>query len=448
MPEATQNNIVNCDRCNCELNIDNDNYHNPFGEYYCNDCFFEYYFYCQDCGEVCSVDDQYYHEASCESFCQYCWESNGLSNNYRDNCIEFSPMRLNLSKTTYKHLRYRRCFGIELEINDNDLPYSDIEEGTCFGSKYDGSLNCGSEFYSPILQGDLGYDAIKKFCNLVGSANVGTCAGYHLHIDGRNLTWKSVKKIWLTYRIFEGVLLSMLPKSRQHNNYCKKSCMDINKIAKVYGREDLQDLWYSQGCNDTYDHYNDTRYFGCNLHSYFYQSTIEIRYHSGTTNFEKIINWIKINQAIFNYALNHSVEDILELQKFDNCYTNYTIIRKLFKKVVGNDTLWRYYKRRFNKFSNKKFGYYWTEENQRTLDSMAQSVKGREEAVECNNIAIGFNDNWALGDSFNYESYIADNNDNIPHNPNGDSRCDECGALDENGLCYMTSCANHPQSHD
>jgi hypothetical protein len=377
MPSVTDERMI-CNGCG---GVAHNTYRGLHNDYYCRDCFYEHYRYCDECGEVIYLDDSYYHENSGNTYCSYCWEENGLDNegSSRRNCIEFPPKSFNLSNVKFKHLRYRRCFGIELEINDDNLPYIEIEGQTVFGSKYDGSLDCGSEMYSPILQGDKGYNEIKKLCNIVENCHVGTCAGYHLHIDARNLTWRSIKKIWMVYNIFEGVLYSILPKSRRNNRYCRKSEISLDKIEAINSRGSLVDTWYSQGNDDINNHYNDTRYFGLNLHAYFFQSTIEIRYHSSTTNFDKVINWIKINQAIFEYALTHTIEDIIKLLDFENCKTNYTRIRKLFKEVIGSDSLWRYYKKRFEKFSSnqKQYGWYWKVED----ETMAQRVERVVEEV-------------------------------------------------------------------
>lgn len=289
--------------------------------------------------------------------CNSCGEIFPYTIDYND-CHDFLPRPLNFDNNTFKHLRFKRCFGIELEINDKHLEYKDIENNTCFGSKEDGSLDCGSEFYSPILQGDKGYLAIKKFCDTIRKPNIGVCTGYHLHLDARNLYLKDIQKIWLLYRIFEGVLYHMLPNSRTNNRYCRPSNININNIY-ICHYTNLENFWYSQDDEDEdrTGHYNPTRYFGFNLHSYFYQSTIEIRYHSGTADFNKIINWIKINQSLVKFALNHSLKEIYQLHNLNKYKTNYSKIRYLFKTVISSDFLWTYYKQRFAKFSENNYEY-------------------------------------------------------------------------------------------
>jgi len=323
----------------------------------CSECFLEHYRYCDDCGGVTTLANAYYDEGNDEYYCENCCQR---ENSDDSDLVTFESESINLSNTTFKHLRDKRCFGVELEIDRKELPYQKIKESTKFGSKYDGSLGCGAEFVSPILQGDIGFNEIQRLCNIVGNINVGRRSGFHVHFDARDLRWQSIKKIWMVYNIFEGVLYSMLPNSRTANTYCRKSNMTVANIKKIASAEDLQDIWYSQNPeNSENDHYNQTRYLGFNLHSYFHQSTIEIRYHSGTINFEKIINWIKINQAIISYALNHSEAEIEQLLDFKNCFTNYTRIRKLFKTVISRGILWTYYKKRFEAFnSQKEYGYY------------------------------------------------------------------------------------------
>jgi len=354
--------LKTCKHCGEEFNILNERYDSIRENYYHRKCF-ELYFWCDECGNWELRENSYHSEDTGRMYCDECWD-NGCDEEYLRNENEFECNHVNLNKNTFKHLRDKRCFGIEIEVDDRELPYYKVRTETHFGSKHDGSLECGSEFYSPILQGDIGYNQVKKVCDILKNSHIGRSTGLHLHLDMRNETWETARKIWALYTVFEGVLLSILPKSRQWNDYARRSVLDMDNkyFRNLRDSDNFMDYWYEEHDNedDTCDHYNSTRYSGCNLHSLFYQSTIEIRYHSGTTDFEKIMNWVKINQAIFRYAKSHSLDEIRSLRKFGNCKTNYGIIRRLFKEVVGSDTLWRYYKIRFNKFSSheRDYGFY------------------------------------------------------------------------------------------
>ena len=48
--------------------------------------------------------------------------------------------------------------------------------------------------------------------------------------------------------------------------------------------------------------YNDKRYYGLNLHSYFFRRTLEVRYHSATFNYDKIANWIWFHLFVVDFV--------------------------------------------------------------------------------------------------------------------------------------------------
>ena len=79
------------------------------------------------------------------------------------------------------------------------------------------------------------------------------------------------------------------------------------------------------------------------------RGTIEIRYHSGTTNAEKIINWIAINLCLFDYAINHfRVGEIQELVDMPTGQEKFDLFCQRFKipSLVKS-----YMERRLDKFN-------------------------------------------------------------------------------------------------
>ena len=75
--------------------------------------------------------------------------------------------------------------------------------------------------------------------------------------------------------------------------------MSRSDILHIESNSDFIDAWYnSWGVNPSMEKYNDSRYCGMNMHSRIINGSVEFRYHSGTTNFEKILNWVKICTAI------------------------------------------------------------------------------------------------------------------------------------------------------
>ena len=327
--------------CECDKNYHTDNENIFDNQLYCDDCFNEKTCVCESCDNRIDIDSGYYSDRDNCTYCESCWPGECGEN-------EFESKKINLKENTFNLLKYKYNFGIELEIDNEDLPYYDIENNTCFGSKEDGSLNCGMEFYSPILQGDKGYNEIKKFCNNVNGYSVSTKAGYHLHIGAENFNYNDLKKIWLLYRIIEKYIYSILPASRQDNKYCIQSIIDIQHILNITSMDGFKILWNS------HDNNNGTRYHGLNLTALESHNTIELRYHSGTINFDKIINWIKLNFELITFAKESSIEKILSLNKIVLPKDNLKNFEKLLNVLVDYNDVKEFYIERFKKLNGIK----------------------------------------------------------------------------------------------
>jgi hypothetical protein len=91
----------------------------------------------------------------------------------------------------------------------------------------------------------------------------------------------------------------MMPMSRRDGRWAKRIPMSRESILNICDDYDFVDSWYSAwGVEPSYEKYNHSRYCGMNMHSRIINGSIEFRYHSGTINRNKIINWITICQAI------------------------------------------------------------------------------------------------------------------------------------------------------
>lgn len=102
-------------------------------------------------------------------------------------------------------------------------------------------------------------------------AMVNETCGLHVHIDYRSLQYESRSVVlehaskWATAM---NALSLMLPASRRNNTYCRDGISFTERYRKV------------------------------NLTALDKHGTIEIRAHSGTTNYTKIINWIDLLLAV------------------------------------------------------------------------------------------------------------------------------------------------------
>mgnify|MGYP001584844014 CR=1 FL=1 len=231
----------------------------------------------------------------------------------------------------------KMTFGIEMEVSRGYLPAR-------FAYKFntscvrDGSLNAqegGAEYVTGILVGDTGFNHLQEICSeLVKRTKVDSYCGLHVHLGGVDFSKQLLVNSYMLYCYLEKEVLSMLPKSRRKNEFCKvlkkfDFRIALNKESMSLD-EDYLTLWKymsygsSNGPDRTYNNNtnhplgakcgynkNTPRYCWVNYvpamfntrgnHSY----SLEIRNHSGTVNFNKIKNWTLIQMAILAFADNY-----------------------------------------------------------------------------------------------------------------------------------------------
>ena len=220
-----------------------------------------------------------------------------------------------------------RIYSAEVECYANsDSQDDDIREvitnmPNTLGYGSDGSLNSyGWEFQTPRLSGNKGIEYISQLCGLLDNNNftVDNTCGLHIHIDGgKKYLSKSVrankkvptllKNLLLFYLYYDDVIMAMLPNSRRNNKYCISLNKNYNsaEVSKCNTLDELEQLWYKNNSKDDIrtaksKKYDNSRYSGINFHSLLSNNHIEVRFHSGTINANKIINWIILHVAIMD----------------------------------------------------------------------------------------------------------------------------------------------------
>jgi hypothetical protein len=145
----------------------------------------------------------------------------------------------------------------------------------CVNVKEDGSLR-EPDGYFPVEITVLTRldkpDNLKHVCELLSKlgAKVNKSCGMHVHLDARHLTKKQVRAIGEKFKRVIPVLSTLVPKTRRENDFCKLA---------VSG-------------------FGGGRYYAVNLTAFNRYQTIEVRLHSSTTDFDKIINWSRLLSAI------------------------------------------------------------------------------------------------------------------------------------------------------
>ncbi|MBW2573916.1 MAG: amidoligase family protein [Deltaproteobacteria bacterium] len=178
-----------------------------------------------------------------------------------------------------------------------------------------GHTKCGVELISPILSGMEGLVQVFnafRFLNAIEGIDIDASCGMHVHhgVDPAVYTCKELQQLVRIVHHYEDLFYLLIPGDRKNVATCRPMEIDVKAFLDVCegnvgdGNCHIKELWYSLknrydangGVNSRYD---KTRYHGLNLHSYWYRSTIEFRYHSSVLHdIDGAMQWIIFTQFI------------------------------------------------------------------------------------------------------------------------------------------------------
>ena len=159
-----------------------------------------------------------------------------------------------------------------------------------------------AEVVSPILKGKKGMQTLEKVCKVLNDINakVNKSCGLHVHFGLDKIDFTTYRNIFINYAKLESVIDSFMPQSRRNNTYCK--------TFRAYGNNIYEMLQYANSKDDVANIFSGDRYFKVNPVAYRRHNTIEFRQHSGTTDFEKMSNWIEFLKALIEFSKSHRIE--------------------------------------------------------------------------------------------------------------------------------------------
>jgi len=311
--------VVDCNDCSEEIPQGDERIVD--GVAYCESCFYDSFFYCDGCGEIFDRDEAYSGEHGI--YCSECYNPPSF----------FSFKKV---MTTNTDLMTKDAFGIEIECIGNDNHYIKSEpESEYFSAVDDGSLGEeGIEYVSvPLLFNKKSYQIIHNFTKALRRGHeIDARCGFHVHINllpyisTQHSTTRQIaiamKKLLVGYKKIEDYFFSIMPLSRQNNEFCRKlGDLKITNLIKKK-RYDFLSYFYNQQIHDKRMVYKTKypdcyfkRYYWVNCHALFYQNTLEIRLLGGTLNSRKIIMWTSINRKIVRHLLTHSIEEARNFSK-------------------------------------------------------------------------------------------------------------------------------------
>jgi hypothetical protein len=217
-----------------------------------------------------------------------------------------------------------------------------------------GHTRHGAELTSPILSGLEGlvqaYRAFQLLCDIEG-IDIDASCGLHVHhgVDRKKYSCKELQQLVCIVHQYEDEFYLLIPGNRQNIETCRPIEIDVQAFLSACEADSdsnacsIKQLWYSAanrydeevGENSRYDR---TRYHGLNLHSYWYRSTIEFRYHSAILhNIDEAMQWIIFTQFLIELSRGY----IPEISFYPNANKWLQMIYKIYEGFGYQDRLHR-----------------------------------------------------------------------------------------------------------
>lgn len=160
-----------------------------------------------------------------------------------------------------------------------------------------------NEVVSPILKGKSGENSLKMVCDSLNEcgAKVNKSTGLHVHFDASKISDDHFVRIFKNYQKIERIIDSFMPQSRRENNnrFCKSlagsnfnNCETKGEVISYLG----------------------SRYYKVNAEAYLRHKTVEFRQHSGTTEYDKIINWVNFLRRLINFSFDKEIQECTNIE--------------------------------------------------------------------------------------------------------------------------------------
>ena len=180
------------------------------------------------------------------------------------------------------------------------------------------------EFVSPICK----YEDIETIQELIrklrtAGAKVNDSCGIHIHVDASSHDAKTLRNIVNIMAAKEDLLYKTLKVNVHRQHYCAKAdtrFLDELNEKRPTSMNTLESIWYN-GPTGRYQHYDESRYHGLNLHSVFSKGTIEFRLFNSTLHAGEIKSYIQLCLAISHQALVQKSASRIKTQSSNEKYT-------------------------------------------------------------------------------------------------------------------------------
>lgn len=300
----------------------------PFLSVTCEDCGQRVYTLASEAtdngGRICT--------ACAQADYDYCTRCDRYFQGRRCRCRRSKPFPAGAAPTPggFDEIVSRRHYGIELETDRCPGSYELMD--TAWGAKYDCTVS-GLEFYSPILRGDAGLNAVRQWAEVARKNEwvAGANCGLHVHLDLRSHTGAGRYAITRAFRETEMIWFTFVAAHRGDSDGYSLPCnWGTYDLHAAYNGGSSYHNW-ARGCD---------RYTWLNCFAYRDHRTLEIRNHEGTCDGESVCNWVKACTRLADWAASIGYARVAAI--FQECTTpqdRFNVLKRAWK----DDALAEYY---------------------------------------------------------------------------------------------------------
>lgn len=218
----------------------------------------------------------------------------------RKGAFDFSKLTFGVEIECYNFTRQSLIEkGTQKGLSVHSEGYNHTDNNHYYKIVHDGSLvgENSNEVVSPVLKGTKVKSSLKAICEALADcdAKVNRSCGLHVHIGAANMSDEHYCRIVRNYQALESVIDSFMAYSRRaDNNEYSRSLARVN-FSNCRTKRDIAEAM----C--------ESRYFKVNAMAYDRHRTIEFRQHQGTTDYDKISNWIVFLAKLVEYSEKHEI---------------------------------------------------------------------------------------------------------------------------------------------
>lgn len=208
------------------------------------------------------------------------------------------------------------CYHTRTIYDNEGRKWKLMRDSSILPSRHDDSYHNLDEYKCEMVTPILEYKDIETLQTILralraAGAVVNHSCGIHIHVDGANHDAESLKRLIAFMTARQDLINEALANEDRADHWCKKLDRDLIETIrgeKVLNTSKLEKIWYSRA-NDGYrggidhSHYNDTRYHGLNLHSFFSKGTVEFRLFNSTLHAGKVKAYIQFALAVSAWAI-------------------------------------------------------------------------------------------------------------------------------------------------